>query len=316
MSSNQPVIINIDNVSIHYDEVKAINGLTTQLMRGEVLSLLGENGAGKSSLINAVLGRIPVNSGHISVFGEAPGSQCAKLRIGTILQSANLSDNVTVLEQLNLFRSYYQHPRPLQELIDIAMLAEFVDQRMVRLSGGQKQRVFFALAICGNPDVIFLDEPTVGLDTLARKEFWQCIHNIKTQGVAMVLTTHYLEEAEALSDRVLLLDHGDKRWEGTPAQLKSNSFGKKVSFQWHQSITDFSRLLTQLDIVAKTAQLTLQDNRIAFLCPLPEEILPALFQSNISCQDLVIETAKFEDAVLAMSQTSPVTQNKQQEIAA
>ncbi|GLR70683.1 ABC transporter ATP-binding protein [Agaribacter marinus] len=310
MQLSQTIFIDIDKVSVNYDDVVAINQLSLKIKKGEVVSLLGENGAGKSTLINTILGRCQVNTGSIKIFGEQPGSQAAKVRIGTILQDANLPDNVTVKEQLNLFRHYYPHARSLEDLLNIAMLKGIEEKRMNKLSGGQKQRVFFALAICGNPDIVFLDEPTVGLDTSARKEFWQCIENIKHQGASIILTTHYLEEAEALSDRILLLNQGNLIWQGTPTEIKNNMTGKKVSFHTSapkQTIVAFFDSLGSSDVHTndtniEACDINIQAGKVECTSQTPEVLLARLFAQKVPLHNLLVEPSKFEDAVLAMNE--------------
>lgn len=303
-------IIQISNLVVTFKgpkgtSLKAIDKVSLNIKSGEVLSLLGENGAGKSTLINAILGRIKPDFGSIEVFGQAPGSYSAKLRIGTILQSANLPDNTTVEEQINLFRSYYQAPLSLNEVLSIAMLKDLRSRKINMLSGGQKQRVFFALAICGQPDVIFLDEPTVGLDTNARREFWQCIEQFKQAGVAIVLTTHYLEEAEALSDQVVLLNQGRIVHQGTPEEIKAHALGKQVQFSWHHQQQSFANFLNHSGIKSQVSdvitQLTCQNQTVLFTTSNPEQVLKSLFAANAQLSDLTVTSTKLEDAVIALT---------------
>lgn len=299
-------IICISKLKVCYQDNQAISDLSLNIHTGEVVALLGENGAGKSTLINAILGRIKPTAGDIQVFGQQPGSYAAKLRIGSILQSANLPDNTTIEEQLNLFRSYYSNSLDLDTLLRTTMLEGLQKRQIETLSGGQKQRVFFALAICGKPDVIFLDEPTVGLDISARREFWHCIETLKQQGAAIVLTTHYLEEAEALADQIVLLNKGVIINRGTPAQIKAQVTGKRVRFLWPQQAPPFAEFLRNKALPMGDSGLisqVLDDNgRIEFISPQPELILKTIFANDYVIQDLSVESIKFEDAILSINQ--------------
>lgn len=294
-------IIEISNLTVCYKAHKAISDLSLTVKSGEVCALLGENGAGKSTLVNAILGRIKATSGNIKVFGQVPGSYAAKLRIGTILQSANLPDNTQVEEQLNLFRSYYTNPMDMDKLLKITMLEGLQKRNINTLSGGQKQRVFFALAICGNPDIIFLDEPTVALDALARREFWRCIAEFRKSGVSIVLTTHYLEEAEALADQIVLLSQGRIRHQGSPAHIKAMASGKKLTFTWTESALSFTEFRKQVDEDIAMEKVHCDGNKIELTCHQPEALLKAIFTQGYTISDLCVQASRLEEAVLALS---------------
>lgn len=307
-------IVEINNVSVTYGATKALSQISFNINAGEVLALLGENGAGKSTLINCILGRLKVNQGDISIFGTSPGEQAAKQRTGTILQSANLPDNTTVIEQIDLFRSYYPNAMDREALIKLSMLEGLEKRRLSSLSGGQKQRLFFALAVCGNPEIIFLDEPTVGLDTSARREFWQCIENLKNSGVAIVLTTHYLEEAEALADRIVLLKQGHIIHQGTPSEVKAKALGKRMSFNWPESEEQLGALINAQSGSA-VHDLVLKNGRAFLTTATPEQLLKQLLNGDYVISDLTIESARLEDAVLMLSDQSPTSITSQEQAA-
>ena len=237
----QQLVINTQGISKTFGKLKALNNVSLQVEKGEILALLGANGAGKTTLINLLLGRMRADGGKISVLDQQPGHIHARRRIGTILQSAEMPGTLKVIEHINLFRSYYVNPMPVDAVLESAQLTELQNKKFDALSGGQKQRVFFALAICGQPDLVFLDEPTVGLDVDSRRQFWRCIRELSARGTTILLTTHYLEEADVLADRIVLLTQGQITAEGTPEHIKKQLGGKRIRFR---TTTDAETLKT------------------------------------------------------------------------
>jgi len=191
-----------------YGSVVALDGVDLALAPGETHALLGANGAGKSTAVALMLGLVRPDAGDALLLGEPAGALAARRRTGVMLQSAGLPENARVDELLALTRSYYPSPRSRAECVALAGLDGLLDRRYGRLSGGQQRRVQFALAICGRPRALFLDEPTTGLDIEARQALWAAIRALVSEGAGVLLTTHYLEEAEALADRVSVLDRG------------------------------------------------------------------------------------------------------------
>jgi len=224
-------VINTQGISKSFGTLKALDNVSLQVKKGEILALLGANGAGKTTLINVLLGRMRADNGSVTVLDQQPGHIKARRRIGIILQSAEMPGTLKVIEHINLFRSYYVNPMPIEEVLQNAQLTDLQNKKFDQLSGGQKQRVFFALAICGQPDLVFLDEPTVGLDVDSRREFWRCIRNLSAQGTTILLTTHYLEEADVLADRIVLLTQGSISAEGSPEHIKKQLGGKLIRFR-------------------------------------------------------------------------------------
>src|SRR5271154_6599106 len=224
----QHSIATLANVTKRYGATVALDGLSLVLRPGEVVALLGPNGAGKSTAVKLLLGLIAPTSGTTRVFGSDPRNATARTRVGAMLQVARITETLRVREHLDLFRSYYPNPLPVAEILRIAQLQGIEDRLFGQLSGGQKQRVLFALALCGNPDLIFLDEPTVGMDIVARRALWQEIRSLSAQGKTVLLTTHYLEEADALAHRVIVINKGRVISEGTPAEIKRNSGGRTI----------------------------------------------------------------------------------------
>ncbi len=215
-----PTVLSVVDLRKQYGTTVAVDGVSFEVKRNEIVGLLGPNGAGKTTAVRILLGLTSQTSGRAAIFGHAPGSQDAKLRRGAMLQVARVPETIRVREHIELFSSYYPKPLKFAETIAAAGLGG-VEQRLFgELSGGQRQRVLFALAICGNPDLLFLDEPTVGLDVEARRGLWKHIRGFVARGGSVLLTTHYLEEADALANRIAVIDGGRIVAQGTPAEIK------------------------------------------------------------------------------------------------
>ena len=223
----RPVAV-LGGVTKRYGATVALDGLNLTLRPGEVVALLGPNGAGKSTAVRTLLGLISPTSGTARVFGLDPRNPAARERVGAMLQVARIPETLKVREHLDLFRSYYPRPLAMAEIVRIAQLEGIEDRLFGQLSGGQKQRVLFGLALCGDPDLVFLDEPTVGMDIEARRGLWAQIRTLAERGKTVLLTTHYLEEADALAHRIVVVNHGRIVSEGTPAEIKRGSAGRKI----------------------------------------------------------------------------------------
>ena len=213
----------IHGLSKNYAQHRALHDVDLTAYSGEVLAVLGKNGAGKTSLINSALGMHSYQADQLELFGQPMLTQQRSLavrqRLGVMMQLGALAANLTVYEQLDLFCSYYQNGFQVAELIEKFNLNSIAKQRFGKLSGGQRQQVLFALAVAGKPDLLFLDEPTVGMDVEARHALWQHIQDYRSAGTAIVLTTHYIEEAERLADRVAMLRDGEVIAAGTLTEV-------------------------------------------------------------------------------------------------
>jgi ABC-2 type transport system ATP-binding protein len=221
-------IARLDGVIKTYGRLTALDGADLQIRRGELLALLGPNGAGKTTAIALLLGLIRADSGKVELFGHDPQRIDARRRIGVMLQNAALPPTLRVGELLRLTASYYPSPRSLAETAELADISELLSRPYAKLSGGQQRSVQFALALCGRPELLFLDEPTVGMDIEIRQKLWAAIRQLIAEGCSVLLTTHYLEEAEALADRVCVMAHGRMIHEGTVEALRSRVSLKRI----------------------------------------------------------------------------------------
>lgn len=221
-------VATLRGVSKRYGSQVALDDIDLDVRRGELLALLGPNGAGKSTSIGLLLGLIRADAGHVELFGRDPQQIDARRRIGVMLQTAMLPPTLRVGELLRLTASYYPHPRPLAESAKLAGVTDLLLRPYGKLSGGQQRRVQFALALCGDPELLFLDEPTVGMDIEARQKLWSAMRSLVASGCSVVLTTHYLEEAEALADRVCVVSHGRLIHEGTVDELRARVSVKRI----------------------------------------------------------------------------------------
>ena len=285
----------LDHVSKNYGEVKAVRDVSLTIESGEVVAFLGPNGAGKTTSISLMLGTRKPNSGKARLFGLDPRHLEARSRIGVMLQESGVPGMLKVEEIVALFGSYYPRPLTPAEAISIAGLQEKSKNLVKDLSGGQRQRLYLALAICGDPDVLFLDEPTVGMDVEGRRNFLDQIAGYAARGRTVVLTTHYLEEADQLARRVIVVDHGKVIADATPEDIKGRVAGKRISFSTSKPIAESD--LSGLPL--KSSQI--EDHRVRLLTNSPEDVLRELFRRGIEMEGLEVAGADLEEAFLVMT---------------
>lgn len=226
--------IEVKNLHKSYDDFAAVRGIDFSVRRGEVFSLLGPNGAGKTTTVEILEGYRTRTSGEVSVLGNDPGTRSRELRerVGIVLQTCGIYPHVTVREILAQWAHFYPRPRGVNEVIELVGLGHKADDRTSKLSGGQLRRLDLALALIGDPDLIFLDEPTTGFDPQARRAAWETITALRELGKTILLTTHYLDEAQTLSDRVAILKDGRIVAEGSPTELGTASAARyRVSYR-------------------------------------------------------------------------------------
>jgi len=216
-----------------YGNLEAVRGVDFEIEQGEVFGLLGPNGAGKTTTVEILEGYRRRDAGDVSVLGHDPQSPGPDFRerIGVVLQQSSMWPNITVRETHRIFAGYYEHPRDVDEVIELVGLGEKRDARVKTLSGGQKRRLDLGLALVGDPDLVFLDEPTTGFDPAARRAAWEMIRSLRTLGKTVLLTTHYLDEAEQLADRVAVLRDGTIVKIGTPRELTTADLEVEIRFR-------------------------------------------------------------------------------------
>jgi ABC-2 type transport system ATP-binding protein len=277
-----------------YGSVEALKGVTLDIELGDVVAMLGPNGAGKTTSISLLLGLRKPTSGKALLFGLKPDDLNARSRVGVMLQESGIPSMLKVREIVDLFRSYYPKPMAGDRAIAMAGLEEKAGALVKELSGGQRQRLYFALAVCGDPEVLFLDEPTVGMDVEGRRSFIERIAEFAQMGRTVVLTTHYLEEADQLARRVVVIDRGVVIADATPQEIKSKVAGKRVRFT-AVALTD--RDLQGLPVTTSTVT----DNRVQLLTNQPEAVLRELFRRGIEISDLEVSGADLEDAFISLT---------------
>src|SRR5271169_5088409 len=278
-----------------YGNVSALQNVTMELRAGELLALLGPNGAGKTTLVRMLLGLASPSAGRVSVFGVDPRESHVGARCGAMLQVGRVPETLKVREHIDLFSSYYPRPLPLAETFKIAGLEEIKDRPFGELSGGQKQRVLFGISICGDPDLLFLDEPTVGLDVEARRLMWAQIRSLISRGKTVLLTTHYLNEADALADRILVLQQGSIVAEGTPAEIKARAIGKQIRCVSRLSLEEVRQIPGVLGATADRQKFELQVQAA-------EAVVRELLERDSWLSDLEVTSAGLEEAFLALTQ--------------
>jgi ABC-2 type transport system ATP-binding protein len=288
-------VVELVDVHKRYGSLEAVKGVSLAIGHGELVAMLGPNGAGKTTCIALMLGLRKPTSGQARLFGLAPTDRRARSRCGVMLQESGVPDTLRVRELVELFGSYYPHPMPVDRAIALPGLQEQARLQAQKLSGGQRKRLYFALAVCGDPQVIVLDEPTVGMDVEARRAFLESIRAFAAEGKTIVLTTHYLEEADELAERVVVIDRGVVIADAPPEMIKSRVVGKRVSFRTAPGLSEAD--LRGLPY----SSLELDGETVRLLSAAPEELLRELFRRGLEIKDLQVVGADLEEAFLDLT---------------
>lgn len=293
-ASTESSFAHLHSITKRYGQTTALDHFSFRISPGEVVTLLGPNGAGKTTAVRLLLGLIAPDSGSARVLGRDPRDADARTRTGAMLQVARVPEVLKVRELIDLFRSYYPRPLHPKEVVRIARLQGFEDRQFGKLSGGQKQRALFGLAICGNPDLIILDEPTAGMDIESRRALWDEVRSLSASGRSVLLTTHYLDEADVLATRVVVINHGKTVCEGTPSEIRRRVSGRRI------------RCITQLDSTFLASLPTVSDVKqdreaVVVTAEAAEDVVREMLQRDRSLSGLEILSPALEDAFLALT---------------
>jgi len=286
-----------------YGKVTALDGFDLQVQRGELLALLGPNGAGKSTAISLLLGLQRPDAGVVELFGEDPQELDARRRIGIMMQEVMLSPVMRPRELIEQVTNYYPSPYDAAAVIARLKIEDLAERRYKDLSGGQKRQVQFAMAICGRPELLFLDEPTVGLDVNARAALWQVVRELVHEGASIVLTTHYIEEAEALADRVAVMAHGKLVAGGTVDEIRNYVSRKSVSFRSALPIEPMRAWPGVLEVGSNTG-------RISIVTQDAESVLRALLGADPDVRDVEVTRAGLAEAFAEITSQGTASQGK------
>ncbi|MFI2201473.1 ABC transporter ATP-binding protein [Streptomyces sp. NPDC020192] len=297
-------VVGFDQVTKTYGSVRAVDGLSLTLHPGETVALLGPNGAGKSTTLDLLLGLKNADSGTVNVFGTSPREAIVAGRVGAMLQSGGLMDEVTVEELVKLGCSLHPKPYKAADVMARAGIAQIADRKVNKLSGGQAQRVRFALATAGDSDLIILDEPTTGMDVTARQAFWATMREQADQGRTVLFATHYLEEADAIADRVLVLHRGRLLADGTAAEIKAKAGARRIAFDLEGEI-DHTGLrglpfLTSIDVSGQTVRIQSSD---------ADATVHALYGLGVYPRNLEVAGLGLEQAFVAITEAEEAKQS-------
>jgi ABC-2 type transport system ATP-binding protein len=286
-------------VSKSFGTVQAVSGLDLELRAGETVALLGPNGAGKSTALDLLLGLRNPDGGRIEVFGTTPAKAIAAGRVGAMLQSGGLMEEVTVRELVSLACDLHPRAHSVDEVLAGAGIGDIGDRKVNKLSGGQEQRVRFALATAGANDLIVLDEPTVGMDVQARQAFWATMRAQVDQGRTVLFATHYLEEADAIADRVLVLQRGTLIADGTAAEIKARAGARRITFDLEGAVDEAALRalphLVGLDITGPTVRIRSED---------ADATMHAVYAAGLYPRNLEVSGLGLEQAFLAITEAA------------
>lgn len=307
MNGQREIVARLDQVTKKYGKTVALHQFSMDIERGGVIALLGPNGAGKTTAVKMLLGLSAPTAGTATLFEADPRHAATRRRVGAMLQVGKVPETLRVREHIELFRSYYPRPLPLSEVFELGGLHGIENRKFGELSGGQKQRVLFALALCGDPELLFLDEPTLGFDVEVRRAFWKQIRTYISRGRTVLLTTHYLEEADALADRVVVIDRGSMVADGTPTEIKSRVSGRRIRCETRLTAAEI-RLLPGVTSVDETQspddarrRRENMPQRVEILVSVAEPVVRELLRRDENLAELEVTSVGLEDAFIALT---------------
>lgn len=292
-------VARLADITKRYGNVTAVDGVDLDIDRGEILALLGPNGAGKTTSVNLLLGLASPTSGRAELFGRPPRDILARRRVGAMLQDAQLAGHARGHEVIRLYAGYYPQPMSLRETLELAGIEDLARRPVAKLSGGQKQRLMFALALCGNPELLFLDEPTAGLDVEARRALWETVRTLAEDGRTIVLTTHYLEEADALADRIVVIKQGRIAAAGSPDEIKRTVAQRRI-----RCITRVAA--ERIRALPGVSAVTRAGERLEVAAAHPEPVVFELLKLDPDLHDLEVTGARLEEAFVALTEEAPL----------
>lgn len=287
-----PPLLEVQHLRKTYGNLNAVDGVSFAIPPGICFGLLGPNGAGKTTTIEVIEGITPPTSGTILYKGKPRDNTFAE-RCGIQFQATSLPDFLTVREVLILFASFYRRPLPVEDLVVWCELGEFVDREANKLSGGQKQRLLLALALINDPELVFLDEPTTGLDPQSRRRFWELIRDIRQRGKTIVLTTHYMDEAELLCDQLVIMDHGRIVDQGSPGQLLDKHLPHKR--------VRIARPDSGIDLIQLAGEVHTVDDELEIVTTSVETTLQQLLAQHVDLSTLRVRNPTLEDLFIKLT---------------
>ncbi|MEY8748550.1 ABC transporter ATP-binding protein [Bacillales bacterium AN1005] len=310
-------IIQLEHINKQFKNKLAVSDLSLEIQPGTIVAILGPNGAGKTTTMKMLLGMCKPTSGNITVLGQSPNHQQVRQQIGVMLQDVSVIDGLTVREVIRMVHSYYHHSLPIHEIEQLTGLSEIdLKRRAEKLSGGQKRSLNFALAMAGNPQLLFLDEPTVGMDSETRKHFWKQVRQLTQAGKTVLFTTHYLQEADEAADRIILFNEGRIIADGTPESLKSGLTKRILSFSaQHGMIPGGSasspsdtqpdhnnanshhiHIEAQIAMLPNVDQVEYRNGRWSLYTTDTDTLIRDVIQRQLPVRDIRIETGQLDDA--------------------
>ena len=298
IESTAPLAVVLKDVRKHFGDVQAVRGVDVRIASGEIVAILGPNGAGKTSTIDIILGLSRPTAGQVSVFGLRPRQAIARGLVSAVMQTGGLLKDLTVRETVQYTASLFAQREPVAEVLNRAGIAQIADRRVGKCSGGEQQRLRFAMALVSDPELLVLDEPTTGMDVEGRRSFWASIRKDAEQGRTVLFATHYLEEADAYADRIILLRHGQKIADGTASQIKAMAAGRSV----RATLAGASE--AELRAIPGADNVEIRGNTVLIHSGDSDAVARYLL-TRTSARDLEITARGIEDAFLALTGDDP-----------